>query len=213
MSGASGPGRLKWTPRLPHTRPPTTIGWATVERTPISSRTYAAMGPSTAVQSSQRTGWLVCAILVAGSPACIGQFGENRRVFPGRGPGGDHDKGVVLQAGHPREIGAEERPHLSHDGVEQLVRRGGFGHERGHTPQRGLFGGQRAQLGAACFDRPLRLGQLGVGAPAVGHVPADAVCDASLRHGPCVPLKPAHRAVGADDPVLESDHVVPSRET
>src|SRR3954447_5212453 len=42
----------------------------------------AASGPSLSVQSSQRSGWLVSAILVAGSPACIGQLGGTGGCSP-----------------------------------------------------------------------------------------------------------------------------------
>jgi hypothetical protein len=55
----------------------------------------------------------------------------------------------------------------------------------------------------------MRLAQIGIGAPAVGHIPGNAVHQALVRHDPGVPLEPAHGAVGADHPVLGRDDPVP----
>jgi hypothetical protein len=97
---------------------------------------------------------------------------------------------------------------LLDDRREQLLRRRPVRHQRRDPPQRSVLLGEPGELIAARRHRPLRLTQLGVGAPPVGHVPANAEDDASLGHGPCVPLKPAHRAVATDHTVLKADHVI-----
>jgi hypothetical protein len=86
-------------------------------------------------------------------------------------------------------------------GGEDLGRRHVTSDQRGHAAQRCLFGATR--LGGV-----LRLPQLGIEAPALRHVPGDAVDDALIEHGPAAPLEPPLGSVGADEAALEPGDVV-----
>jgi hypothetical protein len=107
-----------------------------------------------------------------------------------------------------RGVHAEHLADLAPHGGEHGVGRGLASDQRGHPPQRGLLLGEHAQLVATCLEHALRPAQLSLGAPALGHVPCDAVHDTPLRHRPRVPLEPPHRAVGAHDARLEPDHIM-----
>jgi hypothetical protein len=73
VSGGSGRLCLEWTARAPHSRPSTTIGQPTDERTPSSVRMYAAIAPGTLVQSSTRAAARVVSMIVGASPGSMAQ--------------------------------------------------------------------------------------------------------------------------------------------
>ena len=120
----------------------------------------------------------------------------------------DRHRAVGLVAGQGRVRSGHHALDLFDNRREQLLRRRPVRHQRRDPPQRRLLLGEPGELIAARLDHPVRLAQLGVGAPPVGHVPANGEDDSALAHGPCVPLKPAHRAVATDHAVLKADHVI-----
>jgi hypothetical protein len=113
----------------------------------------------------------------------------------------------------PRVLHLHDAPHRLGDGREDLGGRAFLGHQRLDAPQRRLLVREEAELVTAGLDHPVGGSQLGLDTPPVGHVPADALHEATLHHGPRVPLEPANRAVGADDAVLEPDDVLPLQQT
>ncbi len=106
-----------------------------------------------------------------------------------RSPDAHRDDLVILEAGHPREVAAEEGADLAHRGFEQLARRNVLRHERRHTPQRRLLLGQTLEL-------PL-------GLAALGHVARHSVHEPVSDHRRRRPFEHPLRAVLADVAVLE----------
>jgi hypothetical protein len=85
-----------------------------------------------------------------------------------------------------------DAPNLLGNDRKDVVRGDAPGNERRDAPQRSLFLGEQAELVAARLNQPLRLAQIGLRVPAVGHVPGNPVHEALVGHGPRVPLEPAH---------------------
>jgi hypothetical protein len=69
-------------------------------------------------------------------------------VLSHRCPDREGDEIAVVEAGHRREVRADNRADLARHGGEQLARRNVLRHQRRHAPQRGLFLGNPPGFGA-----------------------------------------------------------------
>ena len=131
------------------------------------------------------------------------------RELDGLPVGGHHRDAVFgLVAHHARRVRLQQVPELHRHGVEHGSRRRPVSDQCRDAPQRGLLGGEQAQLVAAQLQLAFRGAQLLLRAPAIGHVTRRRVDHALL--GPRAPLEPARRAVAAHVAVLEAPDILPA---
>jgi hypothetical protein len=110
----------------------------------------------------------------------------------------DGHRGVALVPSHAGKVRVEELPDLLHHRREQLGGRGSVCHQRCDAAQRRVL----VRQGAVAL---LRLAQISLGLPPLGHVATDCVRQPFLDQRRCRPLDPSVRAIPAHVPVLERD--------